>query len=481
MSLITYKTPADFRNIILNKWKERLPSVNLSEDGQIYMDADALAEAMYSAWLDAALLAEEAFIPYATGDRLSNLGLERGIPRKLASFATGTAIFSRAALSSTNYPIPAGTQIATQPDTTGVSVGFVTDVSSTIYGTLLEPTNLAVLTSTSGGALAASTDFYYVVTAVDGAGGETMVSNEVNITTGLGALNSNSLTWDAVTNAVEYNVYAGPALGDETFLETVTSASYTHTSGTGNNILQPPVTNGTGTLTAEVAVTAQNAGSDGNVSVGDIQVLVDSPAGVEEVTNTTPFTGGGNTETDDEYRDRIQNIFINGTVQSKTTVSGYEQTALSVATVTTARVDTPVSGAFRNEFNLYITSSDTETGIPSATLITAVQAEVDSDDNRSPNDVITVLAPTPITVNVTAAIIQYDTAYDIDELKATVTQNVKDYINGLATGDTVYAVGIANALHDTDGVLDFEVTDPLSNQVLASSEKGVAGTITITG
>ena len=66
MAVIAFKTQEDFRNIILNKWKEQLPSANLSEGGQLFMDADALAEALFSIQFDAFLLAEEAFIPYAT-------------------------------------------------------------------------------------------------------------------------------------------------------------------------------------------------------------------------------------------------------------------------------------------------------------------------------------------------------------------------------------------------------------------------------
>jgi hypothetical protein len=65
------------------------------------------------------------------------------------------------------------------------------------------PKNLSVATA-AGGSLAAGT-YWYVVTAIDGAGGETTISNEVSIATG--ANGKNTLTWNTVPNAAGYNIY----------------------------------------------------------------------------------------------------------------------------------------------------------------------------------------------------------------------------------------------------------------------------------
>ena len=67
------------------------------------------------------------------------------------------------------------------------------------------PQNLSVVTAV-GGTLAAG-NYFYKVTALDGAGGETTASNEVNI--GTGANGKNTLTWNVVPNAQGYNVYRG--------------------------------------------------------------------------------------------------------------------------------------------------------------------------------------------------------------------------------------------------------------------------------
>lgn len=481
MSLISFVSQEEIRNKILNKLIEQNPNINTAEESQFFMEADAIAEALFSIQVDAFALAEEAFIAFATGERLSNLGLERGIPRKLATNATGEVTFSRAVLDTINYPIPAGTEVSTQPDTEGNTVNFITTEAAIIYGQLSAPSNLALSTADTGGTLLDNTDFYYVVTAVDGLGQETTVSNEENITTGtLGAnTNSNTLTWDAVTNAVSYNIYVGSTSGTETLLTNTVSAFYVHVSGAGDGTTNPPVSNTTGATSVVVEVEAKEAGADANVPAGAISRLVDAPAGVEEVANVQATAGGADEETDEEYRARMQDAFIFGASQSKTTATGYQQTALSVAGVETATVYNPNSGANRNLFYIYITSSETNTGLPSPTLITAVQEEVNKDENRSPNDLITVLSPTPINVNVTVQILEYDVDYNESEVNDAVTINIQDYINQLSTGEDVRKVGVANAVHDTPGVLDFTVFAPASNITISDTEKAIAGTITI--
>lgn len=480
MAFVTLLTQEEIRNKILNNWLSRFNNANVAQDSQIYMDADAIAQVIYMQQIDAFSLAEEAFIGFATGDRLSNLGLERGLPRKNAASAIGIARFARSTLTNVNYVIPAGTQISTQPDTEGNTVVFATDVAATIYGTLTTPINLVATTATSGGSLASGTTLFYRVTAVDGLGQETIGATETNVTTGSGSTNSNSITWDAVSNAVSYNIYVGSSTGTATLLTNTIGTYYVHTYGAGNGTTTVPTVNNTGATTADVAITAKNTGINGNVPAGAISVLVDQPAGVETVTNASASNSGADVETDTIYRARLQNAFIYGSSQSKTTVSGYEQTALSVPAVNTALVDIPTTGAYRNEFNIYITSTENNTGLPSASLISQVQTKIDHDDNRSPNDVITVLSPTPVNVDVTVLITTYDTAYNLTDLKDSVKQNVTDFINGLTTGQDVYIVDIQNAVHDTNGVIDFSILTPTANTSISNNQKALSGTITIT-
>lgn len=81
---------------------------------------------------------------------------------------------------------------------------------------LSNPKNL-VATLAAGGSLHNGQQYFYEVTALDGAGGETVVSNEVTATPSGGNL-SVLLTWNVVPNAVAYNVYRSISTGTEIFL-----------------------------------------------------------------------------------------------------------------------------------------------------------------------------------------------------------------------------------------------------------------------
>src|ERR1700735_5665241 len=84
------------------------------------------------------------------------------------------------------------------------------------------PTGLVASDGGAGGQLPISNTYYYVVTALDGLGGETPASNEVSFAIG-GTSHIVNLTWNAVVNAVAYNVYRGNAgPGSEVLLASLT-------------------------------------------------------------------------------------------------------------------------------------------------------------------------------------------------------------------------------------------------------------------
>lgn len=121
--------------------------------------------------------------------------------------------------------------------------GIVKDVNTHIG----HPVGLAA----SVGAAGVLTGIYkYVITGLDGAGGETTKSNEVTVTL---AAQKGSLTWTALVNAVGgYNVYrtvAGGATGTEKFVATVpgqATVAYTDNTPDGNLInLSPPIADST--------------------------------------------------------------------------------------------------------------------------------------------------------------------------------------------------------------------------------------------
>ncbi len=102
-------------------------------------------------------------------------------------------------------------------------------------GALSSPGTLTMSTATTGGSIAASTTYYYEVTAVDAAGGQTLPSPENSQATGSGtSTNTITISWSAVSGASSYDIYRGTSSGNEgTFFNTI-NTSYTDTGATGS-------------------------------------------------------------------------------------------------------------------------------------------------------------------------------------------------------------------------------------------------------
>ncbi len=103
-----------------------------------------------------------------------------------------------------------GTQLLTA-DTTNMRLGV--DVT---YTAMSAPTQNATSTSTTGGSLAAAT-YYYKITALDNAGGETTASNERNQLT-TGSASTITLSWVPVTGASGYKIYRNTSTNTEVLL-----------------------------------------------------------------------------------------------------------------------------------------------------------------------------------------------------------------------------------------------------------------------
>ena len=74
--------------------------------------------------------------------------------------------------------------------------------------------HLVSATASAGGSLISGQQYFYVITALDGAGGETVASNELSATPSGGNL-SVTLVWNVVPNAIAYNVYRSTTSGTE--------------------------------------------------------------------------------------------------------------------------------------------------------------------------------------------------------------------------------------------------------------------------
>lgn len=145
------------------------------------------------------------------------------------------------------------------------------------------PKNLAIVTA-AGGSLAAAT-YYYMVTAVDGAGGETTISNEASIATG--ANGKNTLTWNVVPNSAGYNIYRSTTPNGERMLISLNTPVAPPTFG---SLTQSFVDDGTGIVAVSFTVSQLSyANGYGLFSITSIPSGVNPLALVGEV---FPYSGG---------------------------------------------------------------------------------------------------------------------------------------------------------------------------------------------
>ena len=476
MTLVQTKSLEDWINLQLQKWRSLEPDININSDSVVYMDSAVIAEIVYLLQNDMVTLVNNAFFAYATGDELTNLWADRGINRLSATKATGAVTFGRGTKSPTNYQIDAGTIVSTQPaGTNGTTISYYTTTDAILYGTVGTPWIPSYTTQTTGGLLGNGT-YKYKITAISGDNVETDASPNLDVTISNGlSTNTISLTWAAVPNAVAYNVYIFTGT-NYVLLHQVTAATYVDTVGTSANIQTPPTTNNTGNLEVTTPVEAILWGAFGNVSPNTITLFVTKPVGLEYVYNALETSGGTDDEDDETYRTRISSVLQLNTW--KTTILWYQQTAESVAGVATATVIIPTGWAYRNEINVVITS-DSGSGIPTQSLIDSVQAVITSDENRAPCDAITVISPATHAINCTVNILSYDHGYSQAQLISNISDAISAYFRTIPVWQLVYVVGIANAVHDLSGILDFSIALPTNNVQLSAGSMAVLWTLIV--
>ena len=169
------------------------------------------------------------------------------------------------------------TQLASAADTAHALAIDASD-NVTITPTTIEapPVQTNPSTSTSGGTLPNTTQFFTVITATDAHGAETAVSNEKSVTTGTGS-NSNTYNWTNPTGTVFNTVYRGLTTGTEKFLIKIAAAlTYVDANAVAIGTANPPASAKIGPPVAHTGISA----AYGDVAKADavMQLVTDGTA-----------------------------------------------------------------------------------------------------------------------------------------------------------------------------------------------------------
>lgn len=229
------------------------------------------------------------------------------------------------------------------------------------------------------------------------------------------------------------------------------------------------ITSGSCTITAK----AETGGANGNVVAGQITIVLGDLSDVVTVTNTEPFDGGTDIESDESllarYYERVQKPATSGNANH------YYQWAKEVAGIGDAKVYPLWNGPG----TVKVVLLDEDKTAPAQSIIDATASYI--EENRPIGATITVEGAVEVPINVTATLTLKSEA-TIDDAISEFTTALKDYLKTLAFVDlTVRYAKIASLLIDISVVEDYanlQVNGSTSNITIADGSVAVAGTVT---
>lgn len=225
-------------------------------------------------------------------------------------------------------------------------------------------------------------------------------------------------------------------------------------------------------LTMEVGATATEAGASHNdYDVGAINILVDTIPYIASVENTTMSGGGSDTETDDEYRERLRESPFSFSVAGP--ANAYRSIAMSVsADIADVAVHSPSAGVVE----IAVIKDGGEIPSKDDEILSMIFEACDAKDTRPLTDKVQVVPATNVDVDIS---VTYYVANGDTSKMADIESAVNDYIawqtekigrdiNPDKLNTLMFAAGAARVV----------IAEP-AYQALAENEIAQIGTVTV--
>jgi uncharacterized phage protein gp47/JayE len=247
-----------------------------------------------------------------------------------------------------------------------------------------------------------------------------------------------------------------------------------------------------GAMYADVPAVCETPGLAGNVAPGVIAVLQDAVTGVSSAANPAWFFGGKEIESDDEQKARFAAFVATLPRGTKAAIEYGARMAvvvdgsgLAIEAVRHAFIDEPYLADPLAPVGLVDCFIHNGAGGTSAAL--AAEAKKIIDGYREPDG-----TPVPgwkaagVIVNVYAAqevVVAVDGALSVSKYAVTATAAaqaeaaIAAYFDGLKIGAPVYASEIIAAVMNVDGVVNFQMTSPAADVVVARHQKAMLGAV----
>ena len=208
-----------------------------------------------------------------------------------------------------------------------------------------------------------------------------------------------------------------------------------------------------GALYVDVPGRAMEPGSAGNVSPGTILTMSVPPMGIARCSNPEAFSGGTDDEGDESLRGRILDSYKR--LPNGANIAYYEQQALSFDQVAAAQVLARRRGI--GTVDLVVATTQ---GIPDEQLLEQLADYFESRREIAVD--VDVLAPTPLSVNVSAAVAAKD-GYDADEVCGAVEDALQGWFTGERLGTPVLLAQLGQLIYSVDGVDNYRISAPAAD------------------
>ena len=218
----------------------------------------------------------------------------------------------------------------------------------------------------------------------------------------------------------------------------------------------------------DVPVRALEPGSQGNILAGAIVSMAVAPVGVRSCTNPEAFAGGGDTETDEELRERVMDTFQR--LPNGANAAFYEQGALSFEQVAAAAV-IPRS---RGKGTVDVIAATLE-GAPDQALLEELQAYFQSRREIAVD--VQVRAPTLLPVNVTVKV--KARSGQKQETLEQVEERLRGWFTGKRLGQGVLLAQLGALVYGCPGVENYQITVPGTDIPVTREQLPVLSTLKV--
>ena len=224
-----------------------------------------------------------------------------------------------------------------------------------------------------------------------------------------------------------------------------------------------------GSLYCDARAEAITPGKAGNAAAGKVNIMQNAPVGISSVTNTLPFSGGEDSESDEELRARVLRSYAS--IPNGGNAAFYEMIAKNVAGVREVIVLPRERG--RGTVDIIISS---DSGMPTNTLVSEVSAAMDA--RREICADVTVCAPTKTNVDVTASI-SVASGYSAQSVIENVKNAISAFFDGSLLGKSVLRAELVNIIYSVPGVRNYSLSAPSADVSITGSGLAVLRNLSI--